>query len=175
MQDTLYHLRACACTEKKKVPIAIPPFLILQNPIMAPRSLVGRGLLLQALCRGTALSSPIRLFHTANSSWLTSITDLQSLSFSTETLPEYRRLWCLGWWYHWAVRLWFFFGLFGPFSSLFSRPVGLKVCSASTSPGIANYQTPLQTEGILLWEMVPPCLITNYPCDSKALLKFENQ
>lgn len=61
-----------------------------------------------------------------------------------------------------------------PFSSLFSRPVGLKVCSASTSPGIANYQTPLQTEGIKLWEMVPPCLITNYPCDSKALLKFEN-
>ena len=63
----------------------------------------GQRSLLQALCRGTALSSPIRLFHTANSSPLP-ITDLQSLSFSTETLPEYRRLWCPGWWYQWSVQ-----------------------------------------------------------------------
>ena len=44
------------------------------------------------------LPSPLGCLHTANPSPLP-VTDLWSLSFSAQPLPEHLRLWCLGPWF----------------------------------------------------------------------------
>ena len=104
--------QVCLHTSMQGVSYSGPPLLLLPSSTMACCLSCSNGpspglslpwcspphpVVYLSLTHGTLFLSPLGCLHITNPSPLPG-TDLQSLSFSTQSLPKHLKLWCLGRW-----------------------------------------------------------------------------